>query len=105
MQCVESKDTTSFVNENESLMVYSFDVRGIKTGTRNLLVCIKVMSLLLEEWVKEKGSDQRMVSVPQLDYIIYQEKSHCTDIKTVEVKHWDLFFIFHILQNVYNVHS
>ena len=45
-------------------MMYSFDVRGVNTGTRNLIVCIMVMSLLLEESVEEKGSDQRMVCVP-----------------------------------------
>ena len=79
-------------------MVYSFDVRGINTGTRNVLVCIMVMSLLLEESVEEKGSDQRMVCVP--DHIIYQDESYYTEIKTVVVKHGDLFFIFHIFQNV-----
>ena len=101
MQCVESKDSSSFANQNESLMVYSFDVRGVNTGTRNLLVCIMVMSLLLEESVEEKGSDQRMVCVPQPDHIIYHDKGHCTEIKAVVVKHGDLFFIFHILQNVF----
>ena len=64
MKCVQSKDSRSFANRNESLMVYSFDIRGVNTGTRNLLVCIMVMSLLLEESVEEKGSDQRMVCLP-----------------------------------------
>ena len=62
MKYLELKDGTSFANENESLMVYSFDVRGANTGTTNLLVCIMV-DLLLEEWVKEKSSDQWMVYV------------------------------------------
>ena len=48
MKYLELKDGTSFANENESLMVYSFDVRGANTGTTNLLVCIMV-DLLLEE--------------------------------------------------------
>ena len=63
MKYVESKNGTSFANENESLMLYSFDVRNANTGTRNLLDCI-VVDLLLEEWVKEKRSDQWMVYVP-----------------------------------------
>ena len=81
-------------------MVYSFDVRGVNTGSRNLLVYIMVMSLLLEESVEEKDSHQRMVCVLYPDHIIYHDESHCTEIKTLVVKHGDLFFIFRILQNV-----
>ena len=33
---VESKDGTSSTNENDSFMVYSFDVRGVNVGIRNL---------------------------------------------------------------------
>ena len=54
MQSVESKDDTSFANENESFMTFLFDVRGVNIGRRNLLVYIMVC-LLLKELIEEKG--------------------------------------------------
>ena len=35
IKCAQSKDDTSFPNENESFIVKSFDVKGVNTGTRN----------------------------------------------------------------------